>query len=375
MKRIGSVKQFLQKALRRYLPYWIVLGVSLLLLLLFEWGKANRPLMNTIADVITTPFKQGMAFLWDWFPFSMAEVWIVLAVAGVLAWLIKTFFDLLHKPQKLWIFGQKVLCLCCAAFIGYTSFSYLWGVNYYTDTFQDKSGIHAAASSVEELEAVTRYFARMVNETAPLVQRDEEGHIAESLDSIFEDAARIGEVFEREMPYLPGNCYRPKRVFFSRFMSRINCTGFFFPYTGEANIDIDAPLSLMPSTIVHELAHQRAVASEQEANFIAVKISTESGCPAYVYSGWLLGYIYLNNALYAADYERFERVYGELSDLVRLDLADNSAYWKQFESVVSDIADQITDQRLKNYGQEQGIQSYGAVVDLLVAYYGGRAAE
>lgn len=43
-------------------------------------------------------------------------------------------------------------------------------------------------------------------------------------------------------------------------MSRINYTGFFFPYTAEANVNVDSPLCMLPSTIAHELAHQRGVA-------------------------------------------------------------------------------------------------------------------
>ena len=47
------------------------------------------------------------------------------------------------------------------------------------------------------------------------------------------------------------------------------------------------------ATVAHELAHQRGIASEQECNFLGVLASTTSGNPAYVYAGWLSGYIYL----------------------------------------------------------------------------------
>ena len=52
------------------------------------------------------------------------------------------------------------------------------------------------------------------------------------------------------------------------------------------------------------------------------------------------------------------------------DLAYNNAYWDQFkDNAAQKVADKVYDTSLKAYGDEDGIQSYGTVVDLLVAYY------
>ena len=54
----------------------------------------------------------------------------------------------------------------------------------------------------------------------------------------------------------------------------------------------------------------------------------------------------------------------------------NNAYWAQFQdSVVQTVSNQVYDGLLKAYGDERGIQSYGTVVDLLVAYYRDLAQE
>ena len=47
----------------------------------------------------------------------------------------------------------------------------------------------------------------------------------------------------------------------------------------------------------------------------------------------------------------------------------NSAYWAQWESPIDTVSQAVYDTMLKSYGQSDGIQSYGTVVDLLVAYY------
>ena len=133
---------------------------------------------------------------------------------------------------------------------------------------------------------------------------------------------------------------------------------------------MDAPACLLPATVAHELAHQRGVTSEQECNFLAILASTTCDDPAYTYSGWLKGYIHLGNALYQADPEAYRAIRDSLPDTVLTDIAHNNAYWAQFQDqTVKKVSNKVYDSFLKGYGQEQGLQSYGTVVDLLVAYY------
>ena len=67
-----------------------------------------------------------------------------------------------------------------------------------------------------------------------------------------------------------------------------------------------------------------------------------------------------------------EEVQAELSDTVRKDFVRINAYWAQYDTPVGDAADRINSGRQENYGQDLKTQSYGAVVDLLVAYYDER---
>ena len=55
---------------------------------------------------------------------------------------------------------------------------------------------------------------------------------------------------------------------------------------------------------------------------------------------------------------------------MRADLADNNAYWDQFEDkATATITQGVYDGFLKSYGDTDGVQSYGTVVDLLVTWY------
>ena len=133
------------------------------------------------------------------------------------------------------------------------------------------------------------------------------------------------------------------------------------------------PLTLLPATIAHELAHQRGVAAEDEANFVSVLASLENGQEDYVYSAAVMAYIYLGNALCKADSARWAAVYATLSDAVRRDLGAHNAYWDRFDQPVKEVSDRVYTAFLRTYGDDRGLQSYGACVDLLVAYYGETA--
>ena len=221
----------------------------------------------------------------------------------------------------------------------------------------------------EELERVTLYFTEKLEETSPQVPRDERGIFAASREDIFSDSTTVYRNLSREFPFLAREDRVPKKMFFSRLFSAMNFTGFYSPYTGESNLNIDSPACLLPANIAHELAHQRGIASEQECNFLAIAAATSSENVVYQYSGYLMGYIQLSNALYRADRDRWAAVRELLPAGAAADLADHSAYWAQFDGLTARVSTKIYDSSLKSYGQADGIQSYGTVVDLLVAYF------
>ena len=152
-------------------------------------------------------------------------------------------------------------------------------------------------------------------------------------------------------------------------MSYCQITGIFIPFTCEANVNVDIPYYNLPSTMCHELTHLRGYMREDEANFIAYLASLQSDSPDFQYSGVMLAYAYVENALYRADQQAWREASALLSDGVRRDLAANSAYWKQFEGPVAEISSQVNDSYLKANKQEDGVKSYGRMVDLLLADY------
>ncbi|HIQ58509.1 MAG TPA: DUF3810 domain-containing protein [Candidatus Merdivicinus intestinavium] len=363
-----SARSFARSCRGRLIWLAAAAGIVLLYFLLRPWTAG----MDFLIRYVTTPWKRGMSWACSLLPFSAAELCWALLILGVPVFITLTAVQIVRrKGGRLVLLFRRLSLLAAAAVSIYAGVCLLWGVNYYGKNFSDQSGLAAAPVSADQLEQAAVLFAGLVNESAGSVERDENGLFCVSRESILEDYYDLYDKIAEEYPFLGRNLPQPKLMFFSRLMSILDFTGFFFPFTGEANLNADSPAAFFPSTLAHEMAHQKNIAPEQEANFVAVVTCIRSGKPAYVYSGALLGYVHLANALYEADRTRWEAVSELLCAEARADLSANNAYWAQFESPVSDAVQSVYSSFLQSNGQELGMKSYGACVDLLVAYFIG----
>ena len=366
-----------KKNLRRLAP--VRLGITLLCLLavaLIYALRVDEGAMLWVYEHVTHPYHLFMSKLCSHFAFSAAELVYAAAILGLAAYLLWCVYRLIRFPEKLWQLYRLVLTLAMAGAIFWAGLNVMWTPCYYAPGFAEQSGVDDGPLELEELETVTRWFAALASEYADEVPRDENGSCTTDRDSVLDRAAGVFEGAAELYPFLDGEALRPKPIHFSRIMSYLDFTGFFFPMTGEANLNMDSPVFLLPSTSQHEIAHQRGVAMEQECNFVAVLSCLESEYADFRYAGAALAYIYLGNALAGADYEAYTEIYYSLSDTVRADFKAQSAYWDEFrDSAAQKASNTVYDSFLKSNGQELGMQSYGACVNLLVHYYIDEARE
>ena len=347
---------------------YVYLILMLVLIGVFHACAGVRPAMNAIADG-TLVIRQALGKAAAIFPFSLAEALCCLGILILLAWLVWTVVSVCRADaRRLFLLWRRVSLLLAVLLTLYLLLCLFLGASYRAEGFREKSGLWGRPTDIDTLYETTARFAEGLARTADLVPRDEEGRFTASLDDVFSGAPEIYRGAEALFPFLRLEDRQPKRVFFSRLMSRFNYTGFYFPFTGEANINVDPPPCLIPATVAHEMAHQRGISSEQEANFVGILACLESGDPLYVYSGWLFGYVHLCNALYKADADRYFALAAALPETVKADLWANNEYWAQFETKAAKVSEKVYDTMLKTYGQELGVQSYGAVVDLLIAW-------
>ena len=150
-------------------------------------------------------------------------------------------------------------------------------------------------------------------------------------------------------------------------MSYEGISGFYFPFTGEPNVNIDIPASIIPCTVCHEMAHQRGFAREDEANFISYLVCSINPDVTFQYSGTLLALINSMNSLYKYAPQKYKTLIATYSKGLNRDLLELDQYWNYYEGPLEKLSTKINNTYLKANLQKNGVFSYGRMVDLLLA--------
>ena len=224
----------------------------------FAAARSSRTAMDFWLAHISMPVKRGISFAVDPLPFSACELGATVLCLSALALLVRAV-----RRRRLadWALHTAVLLVW-----GYAGVCALWGTQYYGTGFAEKAGMTAPPVSTEALAAVTDWFAERVNETAPLTERDANGLFAVDKAEIFAGCSGLYDPLTERWPFLSGPERRPKPAAYSKLMSAWGFTGYLCPLVGESTLNVDSPAVFLPVTVAHELAHQRGVAAEQEAN-------------------------------------------------------------------------------------------------------------
>jgi hypothetical protein len=166
---------------------------------------------------------------------------------------------------------------------------------------------------------------------------------------------------------VPAVAGAPKPVMLSSLMSYAGISGIFIPFTGEANVNATLPEWQIPFTAAHELAHQRGYAREDEANYVGYRACRAHPDRDFQYSGTFEAALYALGALAGADRAAYGRLRATLSPPLVRDLGALSAWRARYRSRLGRVQDRVNDAYLKTQGQRDGVQSYGRMVDLLLA--------
>jgi hypothetical protein len=305
-----------------------------------------------------------------WMPFSLAEV---LLLAAVLALVVAFAFVIVRARWRRWSAAGVVtgaLRALALAAIAVLVFDVMWGFNYDRAPVAVLLRYELAPGPAADLAALS---ADLLVQAAALREGlpEDGAGVLRLTDGRRGAVGRAGRGYEavevaHRLP-VPLLSAPPKLVLLSPVMSYLGIGGIFIPFTGEANVNATLPDWEIPFTAAHELAHQRGYAREEEANFVGYLACRAHRDRDFQYSGTFRAALYALSALARADRESYGRLRGQLTGPLGRDLAALAAWQRRYESRLGDVQERVNDAYLKTQGQKDGVQSYGRMVDLLLA--------
>ena len=374
MNRLSTNRPFKSTVKGRPFPLTVLLTLVFLgAALLLQLAARKVPGFGqwyavTIYPLITGSLGRFMGI----FPFSVTELGLYLLIVLFVVSLVRSW----RRPLK--ILGRLLFGASLLFFL----FTVNCGINYYRQPFSSLSGLTIQPSSSQELYDLCSWLVEQIQDSVRQLedQASEENGFSgqtsrEPLPSYGKllEYGRQGQLAMRrlgeEFPVLAGFYPAPKPLLLSRILSVQQLCGVYSPFTVEANYNREMPLYNIPHTICHELSHLKGFMREDEANFIGYATCIHSEDLYFRYSGYLMGWVYAGNALAQADPEGFAALRSALPQAALTDLSYNNAYWDAFQGKVAEVSTRVNDTYLKLQDQQDGIQSYGRVVDLMLAYH------
>ncbi|MCQ2565380.1 MAG: DUF3810 domain-containing protein [Clostridia bacterium] len=343
----------------------LVIAVSALALtgLLMLTAKKANAWFFSFYTALSIGIEGTLSKITGIFPFSVFEL---LCLIGLVALIVNLILAIKRKRIMKW--ATALFMTVCLLVLGFT---FTWGLNHLGPEITERLGMEVGQYTVEQLEETTRFFMTQAGEAASVLPQNEDGTTA---FSSFKDLAREAsdgyKTLENEgFEVFGGSDAKPKALASGKLFSYTGTTGIFIFLTGESNVNPDAYIASIPFTMCHELAHRKAVAQEEGANFCAFLACSASKNPEFNYSGFYEAFIYCYNSLYKAAPDKALALWDDASPRLYADITAGNRHYRKYDGKVKEAAQSVNDAYLKAYGETQGVQSYGAVTDSLIAWY------
>ena len=336
----------------------VILTASILGVNFAEWYS------RTVSAVL----RWLLSFCTGFFTFSLAE--IILLVSPIA--FVFVFVYVIRKAVRKKISLSSLLKIFVSViFVVFFVFVNTFGICYFRKPLDENLGIKQKSPDREQLYLATEFLLSELNKTLDAVDftrknGSENPHDWDNLDDLIDEGY---DKITDDYNFISSIYAKPKKIILSSVMTYTHVSGVYVPFTGEANINTNYPDYVVAFTMAHEKAHQRGVAGEDEANFVAFLALLASGDEYLKYASLMSMYDYFLDSIYESDKEMYLYFLGKTDTRVITEMISYSEFFDKYrDSAMSEIADAVNDSYLKSMGQDDGVKSYGKVVELFCAY-------
>ena len=305
--------------------------------------------------------------LFGWIPFSIGDLFYGAAILFLLYKLYDLVRRLLKKQtnRRYWIGGAQ---LFVSVFLWvYISFNVLWGLNYNRHGIATDLGLQVNHYTKEDLVSVMQ----TINER--LYALDSTGRLHRASlhkkKTLFKGAVNAYDSLALHQQGIHYSFASVKPSLYSYLGNYLGFSGYYNPFSGEAQVNTTMPVFVQPFTTCHEIGHQLGYAKENEANFAGYLAAKSSSDAAFRYSVYFDLYSYSWYYLYRQDSLLAKKFTAGLPPGVQRDYAELREFLRRHRNPVEAVIDHLYGQYLRANQQPSGKLSYNEVIAWLIAYY------
>ncbi|MGZ3874753.1 MAG: DUF3810 domain-containing protein, partial [Mucilaginibacter sp.] len=234
--------------------------------------------------------------LLNFIPFSVGDVLYMVAIAYLIYALVR-LVKLLFK--RAFIRGAfLVMGVINKALVAILFFYLFWGMNYFRPSAGERLNLRDTNYTTAALKAVTTMLIDSANACrARLTAAD----LAQPNKAIYQTAVQaINKLSGDSVNF---RTWRPgvKPSMLTPLLNYMGTSGYYNPFTGEAQINYQMPVFNRPVVACHEMSHQMGYGPEDEADFIGFLAGTGSHDRLLRYSSYHLAVDEFMHALYYRD--------------------------------------------------------------------------
>jgi Protein of unknown function (DUF3810) len=302
------------------------------------------------------------------FPFSVGDVLYLIVIAYLVYaayWLIKLLFKRAFKQAGTFILGI-IIGVETTIFIFYL----FWGMNYFRPSAGERLNLRDTSYSTADLKAVTTMLIDSANATrARLTPAD----LSQSNRTIYQTA--VIAIHKLSNDSVNFRAYSPaiKPSILTPLLNYMGTSGYYNPFTGEAQLNYQMPVFNKPVVACHEMSHQMGYGAEDEADFAGFLAGVGSHDRLLRYSAYHLAVDEFMHALFYRDSLSNKALKPRVSAAVHHDFVVERAYWRSYQSKIETVSSIFYDKFLKANNQPQGLETYNRMVLLVMALYRNKA--
>jgi hypothetical protein len=344
------------------------IGVLLVLSILIKWYSANSirvedSYSNGLYENIATVLRG----LFGWLPFSIGDILYGLAVIWILWKLVKMTRLLLQKKATKVGFINGFLKATALFLLVYVVFNSFWGINYNRKGIAYQLGLKMDQYSLQDLQNMNSILVSKVNAAKQGLLNAHARY--PSSNQLFREVQQNYEGIDSIYPFLKYDHRSLKTSMWGWLGNYVGFTGYYNPFTGEAQVNTTVPKFLQPFTASHEVAHQLGYAKEMEANFVGYLAASHSTDTLFRYSVYLDLFLYSNRNLAHMDTANAKMYAGQLLPAIKDDIREWRAFNRRHKNPVEPVIRWMYGKYLESNQQPQGVWSYDEVTSFIIAYY------